>query len=163
MRRGSLTLDQIWSATSHFSIQWSEGIESNKAHRILHYLLCRLYDAGRGQLVNARLTLAQTTLSKKLGISRQWVGELVSRLERAGWVEHASQKLPDGTNSSTVFRAGHMLKRLLVMLAKSQQRKSLINTPAKSTWGFVASFHLPNFPLSSALDNEVVEEREDEL
>jgi hypothetical protein len=136
MRRGSLTLDQIWSATSHFSIQWSEGIESNKAHRILHYLLCRLYDTGRGQLVNARLTLAQTTLAKKLGISRQWVGELVSRLEKAGWVEHASQKLPDGTNSSTIFRAGRMLKRLLVMLAKSRQRKSPIPKPAKSTWHF---------------------------
>ena len=32
---------------------------------------------------------------------------------------------------------------------------------ASVSWcaGFVASFHLPDFPLSSALDNEVVEER----
>jgi len=116
MGRGVLTLDQIWSATSTFTVRWSAGLESNKAHRVLHYLLCRLYDEGRGQLVNARLTLAQTTLSKKLGISRQWVGELVSRLERAGWVEHASQKLPDGTNGSTLWRIGCQLKRLLVML-----------------------------------------------
>ena len=28
---------------------------------------------------NLRLTLAQTTLAKKLGLSRQWVGELVHR------------------------------------------------------------------------------------
>ena len=75
MGGGVLTLDQIWSATSTFTVKWSEGIESNKAHRVLHYLLCRLYDEGRGQLVNARLTLAQTTLSKKLGISRQWIGD----------------------------------------------------------------------------------------
>ena len=120
MGRGVLTLDQIWSATSTFTVRWSEGLESNKAHRVLHYLLCRLYDEGRGQLVNARLTLAQTTLSKKLGISRQWIGELVSRLEREGWLEHSSLKLPDGTNSSTIFRAGRMLKRLLVMLSKPQ-------------------------------------------
>jgi len=136
MGRGVLTLDQIWSATSMFTVRWSEGLESNKAHRVLHYLLCRLYDEGRGQLVNARLTLAQTTLSKKLGISRQWVGELVSRLERAGWVEHASQKLPDGTNGSTLWRIGCQLKRLLVMLSKSRGGEKLRNPPAKSTWHF---------------------------
>ncbi len=131
-----LTLDQIWSATSTFTVKWSKGLESNKAHRVLHYLLCRLYDEGRGQLVNANLTLAQTTLSKKLGISRQWVGELVSRLERAGWVEHASQKLPDGTNGSTLWRIGCQLKRLLVMLSKSRGGEKLRNPPAKSTWHF---------------------------
>jgi len=87
-------------------------------------------------LVNARLTLAQTTLSKKLGISRQWVGELVSRLERAGWLEHSSPKLPDGTNGSSVWRVGRMLKRLLVMLGKSRRGEKLRNTPAKSTWHF---------------------------
>ena len=131
-----LTLDQIWSATSTFTVRWSEGLESNKAHRVLHYLLCRLYDEGRGQLVNARLTLAQTTLSKKLGISRQWVGKLVNRLERAGWVEHVSQKLPDGTNGSTLWRIGCQLKRLLVMLSKSRGGEKLRNPPAKSTWHF---------------------------
>jgi len=136
MRGSVLTLDQIWSATSTFTVRWSAGLESNKAHRVLHYLLCRLYDEGRGQLVNARLTLAQTTLSKKLGISRQWVGELVSRLERAGWVEHASQKLPDGTNGSTLWRIGCQLKRLLVMLSKSRRGEKRGNTPAKSTWHF---------------------------
>jgi len=103
---------------------------------VLHYLLCRLYDEGLGQLVNARLTQAQTTLSKKLGISRQWVGELVSRLERAGWVEHASQKLPDGTNGSTLWRIGCQLKRLLVMLSKSRRGEKRGNPPAKSTWHF---------------------------
>src|SRR6476659_6436951 len=136
MGRGFLTLDQIWSATSTFSVRWSAGLESNKAHRVLHYLLCRLYDEGRGQLVNARLTLAQTTLSKKLGISRQWIGELVSRLEREGWLEHSSLKLPDGTNSSTIFRAGRMLKRLLVMLSKSRRGEKRESTPAKGTWQF---------------------------
>jgi len=103
---------------------------------VLHYLLCRLYDEGRGQLVNARLTLAQTTLSTKLGISRQWVGALVSRLERAGWIEHVAPKLPDGTNGSSVWRVGRMLKRLLVMLSKSRRGEKRGNPPAKSTWHF---------------------------
>ena len=114
------------------------GFCSNKRrnHSVLHYLLCRLYDEGRGQLVNARLTLAQTTLSKKLGISRQWVGELVSRLKRAGWLEPSSPKLLDGTDGSSVWRVGRMLKRLLVMLGKSRRGDKRGNTPAKSTWHF---------------------------
>jgi Mn-dependent DtxR family transcriptional regulator len=103
---------------------------------VLRFLVCRLYDEGRGQLVNTQLTLAQTTLSKKLGISRQWIGELVSRLEQTGWIIHHSEKLPDGTNGSTIWRVGRMLKRLLVMLSKSGQRKTLASKPAKSTWHF---------------------------
>ena len=139
MSGGTLTLDQIWSATSHFSITWSEGIESNKARRILHYLVCRLYDVSQGNLINASLTLAQTTLSAKLGISRQWIGELVQRLGREGWIEHYAPTLPDGTNGSTLFRAGRMLKRVVVMLQKSPRGKNSIKKPAKSRWHFSPS------------------------
>ena len=134
MGSGVLALDTILSATDFFSTKWSQGIESNKAGRVLRFLLCRLYDEGRGQLVNARLTLAQTTLAKKLGMSRQWVGELVNRLEQAGWIEHQSSKLADGTNSSSVWRVGRMLKRLLVMLGKCRCRPQ--SKPAKSSWQF---------------------------
>jgi hypothetical protein len=136
MGSGVLALDTILSATDFFSTKWSQGIESNKAGRVLRFLVCRLYDEGRGQLVNAQLTLAQTTLSKKLGISRQWIGELVGRLAREGWLEHYSPNLPDGTNGSTIFRAGRMLKRLLVMLGKSRRGKKRGNKPAKSSWHF---------------------------
>jgi hypothetical protein len=131
-----LTLDQIWSATSTFTVKWSDGLESNKAHRVLHYLLCRLYDEGRGHLVNARLTLAQMSLAKKLGISRQWVGILVSRLAAAGWIEYHSSTLPDGTNSSSVWRVGRTLKRLLVMLAKSRCGKKQRKDTAVCHWHF---------------------------
>jgi hypothetical protein len=136
MGRGVLALDTILSATDFFSTKWSQGIESNKAGRVLRFLVCRLYDEGRGQLVKAQITLAQTTLSKKLGISRQWIGELVARLSAAGWIEHHSSKLPDGTNSSSVWRVGRMLKRLLVMLSKSRLHKTPAPKPAKSTWHF---------------------------
>src|SRR4026207_1649501 len=129
MGSGVLALDTILSATDFFSTKWSQGIESNKAGRVLRFLVCRLYDEGRGQLVNAQLTLAQTTLSKKLGISRQWIGELVGRLAREGWLEHYSPKLPDGTNGSTIFRVGRMFKRLLVMLVRSNQCKTSVFKP----------------------------------
>lgn len=132
----TLTLDTILSAADFFTTKWSYGIESNKAGRVFRYLTCRLYDAGRGNLVNASLKLAQTTLAYKLSISRQWVGTLVSRLAETGWLLHESEKLPDGTNGSSVWRIGRQFKRLLVMLQKSTQRKSSIQKPAKRKWYF---------------------------
>jgi DNA-binding Lrp family transcriptional regulator len=136
MGNGRLALDTILSATFYFSVKWSSGLQSNKARDLLRFLLCRLYDEGRGQLVNTQLTLAQTTLAKKLGMSRQWVGELVQRLEATGWIEHHSPVLPDGTNGSTMFRIGRQLKRLVVMLSKSPRGKRPTTSPAKSSWHF---------------------------
>jgi hypothetical protein len=132
----TLALDSILSATFHFTIKWSSHLQSNKARDLLRYLVCRLYDEGRGNLMNAQLELAQTTVARKLGISRQWVGVLVQRLEETGWLIHANEKLPDGTNGSTRWRIGRMFKRLLVTLAKSKQRKSPTKTVAKCTWHF---------------------------
>src|SRR5215208_896818 len=136
MGGNTLALDSILSATFHFTTKWSSQLQSNKARDLLRYVVCRLYDEGRGQLMNAHLSLAQTTVAKKLGISRQWVGTLVHRLEETGWLVHTSEKLPDGTNGSTIWRAGRLLKRLLIMLTKSKQRKTPMPKPAKSTWLF---------------------------
>src|SRR5215216_4815506 len=131
-----LALDSILSATFHFTTKWSSHLQSNKARDLLRYLVCHLYDEGRGQLMNTHLALAQTTLARKLGISRQWVGTLVQRLEDEGWLEHSSPTLADGTNGATLWRVGRLLKRLLIMLTKSNRRKNPIAKPAKSTWHF---------------------------
>jgi hypothetical protein len=136
MGNSVLTLDRILSAAFHFTTKWSSQLQSNKARDLLRYVVCRLYDEGRGQLMNTQLSLAQTTIARKLGISRQWVGTLVQRLEAAGWIEHSSPTLADGTNGSTIWRVGRLLKRLLIMLAKSNRRKNPIVKPAKSTWHF---------------------------
>lgn len=136
MGSGVVALDSILSASFHFVVKWSPELDRTKSRDLLRFLLCRLYDQGRGQLVNSQLVLAQTTLARKLGLSRQWVGILVQRLENAGWIEHYSPVLPDGTNGSTIFRIGRTLKRLLVMLAKSTRGKTPAKKPAKSTWHF---------------------------
>src|SRR5215831_14622645 len=136
MGGGVLALDTILSASFHFVVKWSPELDRNKSRDLLRFVLIRLYDAGRGQLVNTQLTLAQTTLAQKLGLSRQWIGVLVHRLEAAGWIEHYSPVLPDGTNGSTIFRIGRQLKRLLVMLSKSRRGKTSAPKPAKSRWRF---------------------------
>src|SRR5262249_16819548 len=127
-------------------------LQSNKARDLLRYLVCRLYEEGRGHLMNTQLSLAQTTLAHKLGISRQWTGELVHRLEVAGWIEHQSDKLPDGTNGSTIWRVGRTVKRLVIMLTKSRRGKSPTGKPAKSTWHF--------FPLKREKEILTIHERE---
>src|SRR5215208_2508370 len=136
MGGNTLALDSILSATFHFTTKWSSQLQSNKARDLLRYVVCRLYDEGRGQLMNTQLSLAQTTLAHKLGISRQWVGTLVQRLEAEGWLEHFSPTLADGSNGSTVWRVGRQLKRLLVTLSKAKPRQSARKSDAKSTWQF---------------------------
>jgi len=131
-----LALDTILSTTFYFSVKWSSDLQSNKARDLLRFLLCRLYDEGRGQLVNTQLTLAQTTLARKLGISRQWVGVLLERLEKAGWIEYAAPWVGPGMRGSTSYRIGRTLKRLLVMLAKTRRGKAARKSAAKPTWQF---------------------------
>lgn len=136
METQTIALDTILSAVDHHTQKWSQGIESNKAGRLLRYLIIRLYDAGRGHLMNTSLTLAQTTLAEKLEVSRRWTGVLVGRLGREGWLEYESSKLPDGMNSSSVWRIGRMLKRLLIMLAKSKRGRSPISKPTNKRFHF---------------------------
>jgi DNA-binding Lrp family transcriptional regulator len=131
-----LLLDTILSALFFAVGKHMPECKRNQSRDLLRYLVLRLYDAGRGNLMNAELTLAQTTIAQKLSMSRQWVGELVSRLEAGGWIEHSSSKLPDGTNSRSCWRIGRMLKWLLVTLTKSKRGKTPTKTDVKSTWHF---------------------------
>ncbi|MBI3795968.1 MAG: hypothetical protein HY268_03235 [Deltaproteobacteria bacterium] len=108
-----LALDTILSATFFFAGKWTPGLKRNQARDVLRFLVCRLYDQGRGNLMQAHLTLAQTTLAHKVGLSRQWVGILLDRLQEAGWIDCYAPRLIDGMCGSTIFRVGRELKRVL--------------------------------------------------
>lgn len=137
-----LSLDTVLSAAFHFVRQWSPGLERNQSRDLLHFVLCRLYDAGRGKLVHAHVTLAQGTLARKLGLSRQWVGILLSRLEHAGWIEYTAPYIDAGMRGSTTMRVGRQLKRLLIMLAKSRPQKKPVKSDDKARWQFSPSYEL---------------------
>jgi DNA-binding Lrp family transcriptional regulator len=134
-----LALDTVLSATAHFVARWSPALKHNQSRDLLRYLLCRLFDQSHGRLVQAQITLAQGTLAKRLGLSRQWVGILLQRLQDAGWLEYHADVLPDGMRSSCCFRLGPQLKRLLVMLIKAKPRKNPAKLDAKSRWQFSPS------------------------
>jgi hypothetical protein len=116
--------------------KWQPELKRNQSRELLRFLICRLYDAGRGQLVGTRLTLAQGTLARKLGLSRQWIGTLLARLQDAGWLECSAPTLDGGMKGSTVFRVGRQCKRLLLLLLKAKPRKSPAKSAANTRWQF---------------------------
>jgi hypothetical protein len=139
MGGNTLALDQVLSAVFGFVGKWSPELQHNRAPYVLRYLLCRLYDQGRGNLMGSQIVLAQGTIGRKLGLSRQWVGILLARLADAGWLECYSPVLADGMRGSTIFRVGRQLKRLLVMLIKSKTPKRPVTSDAKPRWQFSPS------------------------
>jgi hypothetical protein len=134
---GALVLDTVLAAAQFFVDKWSPDLGRNRSRDLFRFVLCRFFDAGRGNVHSAQFTLAQTTLARKLGLSRQWVGTLLARLQAAGWLEYYAPTLPDGTNGSTIFRPGKQLKRLLIMLVKSHQPKKPAQPIAKTRWRFL--------------------------
>jgi DNA-binding Lrp family transcriptional regulator len=134
-----LALDVVLSAVFFFAGKWSPTLKRNQSRDLLRFLLCRLYDQGRGDLGRAQLTLAQATLARKCGLSRQWIGILLNRLQESGWIEYTSPVLDDGMRGSCIFRVGRQLKRLLVMLLKSRKRKTPTKSDANKAWQFSPS------------------------
>jgi hypothetical protein len=75
----------------------------------------------------------------KNGLSRQWVGTLLARLQSEGWIEFSAPVLDHGMRGSTVFRIGRQVQRVLVMLTKSKPRKKSVNSAVKERWQFSPS------------------------
>jgi hypothetical protein len=134
-----LALDTVLSATFCFVRRWSPDLARNQSRDLLRFLLCRLYDEGKGKLIGSQVTLAQSTLAHKMGLSRQWVGILLARLQAAGWVEYSAPVLDDGMHGSTVMRIGRQVKRLLIMLGKSRRPKTQVKSDDKPRWHFSPS------------------------
>lgn len=131
-----LTLDTVQNSVNSFVLKWTPELDHNKSRDVLKYLLTRLWDEGRGKLVNTTITLAQTTVARKVGLSRQWVGILLDRLQSAGWIEYAAPWVGPGMRGSTMYTIGRKLKQLLCMLGKSRKGERAQKSGAKTRWLF---------------------------
>jgi hypothetical protein len=127
------TVDTLLSCANTHFFKWSRPLTRNGSWWLLRRLILRLYDAGRGQLVNVQTTIAQTTLSQQLGLTPQWTCRLVRELEAAGWIEHYAPRRADGMNGATIWRAGRQLKRLVIMLTKSAMQRAQKRARPQST------------------------------
>jgi hypothetical protein len=149
-----LALDTILSATFYFVRKWNPDLSRSASRDLLRFVILRLYDEGRGNLQTAHFTLAQGTLAHKLGLSRQWVGILLARLQEAGWVTYSSSVLAEGMRSSTVFRVGRQLQRLVIMLLKSRAHKTPTKSDAKRAWQFSPSKEVKKILLLREKENQ---------
>jgi DNA-binding Lrp family transcriptional regulator len=129
----TLTLDTILSATFFFSGKWTPALKRNQSRDVLRSILCKLYGANRGSLFHTRLRVSHAAIADSVDLSREWVCKLISRLRESGWITTEARRLPDGKQEITIFRAGPTLKRLLVMLFRSNQRhtKTRVNDPSQ--------------------------------
>src|SRR5829696_6211830 len=125
----TLTLDTILSATFFFSGKWTPALKRNQSGETLRLILCKLYGASRGSLFHAQVRCSHVALADSLDLSREWTCKLIARLRASGWITTEARRLPNGKQEITIFRAGAMLKRLLVLLLRSNQRhtKSRVN------------------------------------
>jgi hypothetical protein len=121
----AIELDQLISSSFFYLDKWTpdEKLKSNAAFDVLRYLLCRLHDEGDGKVLISHIELSQGYIGQKLGLSRQWVNTLVSRLVDAGWLVATSTWTGERMRSSTCFSAGRSLRRLVCQLLGSMRKK----------------------------------------
>jgi hypothetical protein len=119
----TLSLDTLVSSGLYFAGQWSPTLKRNQSRDVLRLVLNKLYGASQGSLFHARMRCSHAALAASCDLSREWTCTLVGRLRQAGWIETSAPRLPDGKQEVTIFRPGRMLKRLLVMLLRSRQRR----------------------------------------
>ena len=121
----AIELDQLISSSFFYLGKWTtdEKLKSNASFDVLRYLLCRLHDEGDGKVLQGHIELSQGYIGQKLGLSRQWVNTLVSRLVDAGWLVASSTWTGENMRSSTCFSAGRSLRRLVCQLLGSMRKK----------------------------------------
>ena len=92
---------------------WSPALTRSRARDVLGVLLQRLYTAGSGQIVDAETALSRVTLAQEMGVSQHWLGVLLSRLCKAGWIVFEG-----ASGAATRFRAGPQLVRVECLLTE---------------------------------------------
>ena len=121
-----ISLDNLISSAFFYTGTWTPDaqLKSNASFNTFRFLLIRLYEEGNGKPLDARIQLSIGNVADKLGLSRYWTGVLIHRLSDAGWLEIHSSWTGERMKSSTIFRAGRMLKRLVFHLLASRRKKA---------------------------------------
>jgi hypothetical protein len=127
-----ITLDSICNSAFFFSGLWQPQLKRNQSPYLLRLIINKLYGASHGSLFHARIRASHASLAVDLDLSRPWTCHLIAVLREAGWLETSAPRLPDGKQEITIFRPGKMLKRVLVMLIKSREKRRVNNQRQES-------------------------------
>ena len=120
-----ISLDNLISSSFFYLDQWTPDaqLKSNAAFDALRFIIIRLYESGHGRPLDTQIQLSIAAVAGKLGLSRYWTGILIHRLADAGWLEICSAWTGEKMKSSTIFKAGQMLKRLIFHLLAARRKK----------------------------------------
>jgi len=119
-----LSLDTVLSSLSFHARKWSPDLIRTQSRDLLRFLTIRLYSEGQGDLRTASLTISQSSLAAKIGVTREWCNKLLAQLQDAGWIRYSSSRRPDGLRTTCTYGIGNMMRRLLIMLSKSHAKKA---------------------------------------
>jgi hypothetical protein len=119
----TLSLDSIINSALFFAAKWEPTLKRSQSRDVLRTIINKLYGANRGAIFHSNVRCSHAALAEALDLSREWTCKLVGRLRDTGWIQTHARRLPDGTQEITIFSPGRMMKRLLVMLLKSRQRR----------------------------------------
>jgi hypothetical protein len=154
MRSGTLTLDTILSATSFHVRKWSPELVRTQGRDLLRFLIIRLYSDNQGNLNTASLTISQSLLADKIGVTREWCNKLLAQLKDAGWLQYSSGRREGGLRTTCTFAVGNTLRRLLIALTKSHAQKNQQKHDVKS--------RSQSFPLSMKKYLSYIPQKENE-
>src|SRR6476646_776271 len=133
MGSGTLALDTILSAMNFHARQWSPELKRRQSRDLLRFLTIRLYGEGQGSLQAASLTISQSALADKIGITREWCNRLLAQLKDEGWIQYSCSRRPDGLRTTCTYAIGNLMRRLLIMLNKSRAKKAKQKHAVKSS------------------------------
>jgi hypothetical protein len=119
-----LSLDTILSATFFHAKKWNPDLVGSQARDLLRFLTIKLYAGSNGNLNTASLTISQSALAGKIEVTREWCNKLLASLKDAGWIHYTSTRRADGLRTRCTYTLGNVMRRLLVMLAKSHAKKA---------------------------------------
>jgi hypothetical protein len=128
-----LTLDTIVNSAFFFAGKWHPDLKRNQSRDVLRALLYKLFAPRGGSLFHRHTRCSHAALAEQLSLSREWVCTLLGRLQSTGWIQSSAPRLPNGRQEISLFKPGKMLKRLLVLLLRSNQRsqKHRVNDPSQ--------------------------------
>lgn len=123
-----VSLDTIQSAVFQQVRKQDLALSRTQARDVLAYVVNRLWFQSGGGIQSSRLVLSQSVLGHRLGLSRQWVNTLLTRLDQAGWIARYAPPVPGGQRGPTVIRIGPQLQRVLIAIKKSRVKSDVKST-----------------------------------
>jgi hypothetical protein len=139
---GILHQDQIKTRAAYILDSQHHSLARTRAGAILAVLIGKLYDAGSGNIFRSAIRIAHAQLAthETVHCSRPWACHLVGLLRDARFLSVTYLRTPDGKFEQGIYRAGPLLKKLVVALlklhfprAKDKQPNSRVNSTQQSS------------------------------